>query len=169
MQNVSCVECTWKLSSPWKYGLPQMLVPCKSLCCIMCSDALSELVVEVKHGVRRKICWSGQLDSELTWGKPGTEVRGDEENNVRKEERIKDETAMENMCYDLMGYWIMELGKEGKQAFRDYFQCYFNWNIVSVSPGFYRIQHGIRFAWSRKSFRKYQAWILVCFWMLCIC
>lgn len=66
-------------------------------------------VMGAMGGVRIKSLLSRQLGCELTWGKPGTEVRGDEQNNVRKEERIKDETNVENMCSDLMGTWIMEL------------------------------------------------------------
>lgn len=49
-------------------------------------------VVGVMGGVRIKSSPAGQLGCKLTWGKPGTEVRGDGQNNVRKEERIKDET-----------------------------------------------------------------------------
>lgn len=45
----------------------------------------------------------------LTWGKPGVDVRGDGQDNVRKEERIRDETDVENMCYDLIDFGIMEL------------------------------------------------------------
>lgn len=45
----------------------------------------------------------------LTRGKPGVDVRRDEQDNVRKEERIRDETDVENMCYDLIDFWIMEL------------------------------------------------------------
>lgn len=58
----------------------------------------------------------------LSWGKPGIDVRGDGQDNVRKEERIRDETDRENMCYDLIDFWIMELWKEGKRAVRDYSQ-----------------------------------------------
>lgn len=61
----------------------------------------------------------------LSWGKPDIDVRGDGQDNVRKEERIRDEMDGENMCYDLIDFWIMELWKEGKQAVRDYSQqCY---------------------------------------------
>lgn len=40
--------------------------------------------MELKGEIR-----SRQLCSGLTWGKPGIEVRGDGQDNVRKEERIK--------------------------------------------------------------------------------
>lgn len=65
--------------------------------------------MELKGGIRNISYQSGQLGSGLTWGKPGVEVRGDGQDNARKEERIKDEKDVEKMRYDLMGYWIMEL------------------------------------------------------------
>lgn len=45
----------------------------------------------------------------LDMGKPGTDVRGDGQDNVRKEERIRDETDRENTCYGLIDFWIMGL------------------------------------------------------------
>jgi len=57
----------------------------------------------LKGGIRNSSYQSRQLGSEVTWGKLSVEVRGDGQDNVRKEERIKDEKDMENMRYDLMG------------------------------------------------------------------
>lgn len=69
--------------------------------------------MELKGSIRNRSYQSRQLDSGLTWWKLGIEVRGDGQDNVRKEERIKDEKDMENMRYDLMGYWSHER-KENK-------------------------------------------------------
>lgn len=65
--------------------------------------------MKLKSGTRNGSYHSGQLGSGLTWGKLGVEVRGEKQDNVRKEESIKDEKDMENIHYDLMGYKIMEL------------------------------------------------------------
>lgn len=66
-------------------------------------------MVELKGDVRNRSYQSRQLGSGLAWGKLGIDVRGDGQYNVRKEEKVKDETNMENMLYDLLGCWIMEL------------------------------------------------------------
>lgn len=46
-------------------------------------------VMELKGEIRSRRYQSRQLGSGLTWGKQGIEVRGDGQDNVRKEERIK--------------------------------------------------------------------------------
>lgn len=62
-------------------------------------------VVELKGGIRNRSWWT----AGMIWGKPGVDVRGDGLDNVRKEERIRDETDGENTCYDLTDFWIREL------------------------------------------------------------
>lgn len=64
-------------------------------------------VVELKGGIRNRSWWTAGLSR----GKPGVDVRGDGQDNIRKEERIRDETDRENTCYDLIDFWIMELWK----------------------------------------------------------
>lgn len=50
--------------------------------------------MELKDDVRNRSYQGRQLGSGLTWGKLGIDVR-DGQYNVRKEERVKDETDME--------------------------------------------------------------------------
>lgn len=60
--------------------------------------------MRLKSGTRNGSYHSGQLGCGLTWGKLAIEVRGEKQDNVRKEESIKDEKDMENIHCDLMGY-----------------------------------------------------------------